>query len=77
MKGKELYPNIAYFKLAKELPSAKVGSEVVICDADGRQCLHINEISENGVAFGEGISFDIGFAKRYPDWFIPVTEEDF
>ncbi len=77
MEGERLYPNIAYFKLAKEMPSAKVGTEVIISDADGNENLIIHEMSEDGLcAFGEGIKLDIGFAKRYPEWFTAITKEE-
>ena len=76
MKGEILYPNIAHFVLAKEMPSAKIGTIVTIADNDGSERLYINEFTEDGVCFGEGISLDIGFAKRYPEWFTPITKEE-
>ena len=76
MHGKILYPNIAYFTLAKELPSAKIGTMVTIIDADGREHLYIPEMSEDACAIGDGIQLDIGFAKRYPEWFKAVTHEE-
>ena len=64
MKGKELYPNIVYFELAKEMPLCEIGSRVSICDADGRECLSIN-----------GIEMPIDLAIKAPDWFVAVDEE--
>ncbi len=73
----ELYPNVAYFTLAKEMPSAKIGTMVTIIYADGRECLFISETSEDGrCAIGNGIQLDIGLAKRYPEWFKAVTHEE-
>jgi hypothetical protein len=76
MEGKFLYPGIAYFVLAKDMPSAKAGSIVDICDADGRSCLLLNDETEEGTITGERIEFGIGYAKRYPEWFMPVTDEE-
>jgi hypothetical protein len=68
MEGKRLYPDYAYFELAKELPSAPVGTTVTIIDADGRECLVVH-----GELF---IELNINMANEYPEWFIPVTHEE-
>ncbi len=65
-----LYPNIAYFRLAKPMPLCPIGSTVFIRDADGRQHLRCNDIE---------LPFDT--AINEPDWFTPVSiseyEEEF
>ena len=66
MKGEELYPNIVYFELAKEMPLCKIGSQVTICDADGRECLWVN-----------GIEMPIDLAIQAPDWFVAVDEDKY
>jgi hypothetical protein len=62
MEGKRLYPSIAYFELAKEIPLSPIGSKVIICDADGRECLVVN-----------GIELPIDTAIKEPDWFTPIS----
>lgn len=65
MKAKTLYPNIAFFLTLKELPNCPVGSMVVICDADGRECLWCNSIQ-----------MPLDTVKLAPDWFKPVTHQE-
>jgi len=65
MNAPLLYPGIDYFTLAKEIPSGKVGDVVTIIDADGRECLFINQVE-----------FALDYAKKYPEWFTPVTQEE-
>lgn len=57
---------IFYYILKKELPSAKIGDAVHICDAEGRECLYINDIE---------LPFD--FPEKYPNWFRPVYREEY
>lgn len=60
-----MYKNTVYFILKKELPSAKIGDQVDICPAEGREHLFVN-----------GIELPIDFAKKYPDWFRPVYQDE-
>lgn len=55
--------NIVYFILKKELPSAKIGDQVDICPAEGREHLFVN-----------GIELPYDFAVKYPDWFQPIYQ---
>jgi hypothetical protein len=64
MNRETLYPNINHFTLTREMPSANIGDDVIIVDADS-QYLRINEII---------LPFD--FAKKYPEWFNAVTKEE-
>ena len=65
MESEKLYTNIAYFELAKEMPLSPIGSQVIICDADGRECLIVN-----------GIEMPIDTAMKEPDWFTPISKEE-
>jgi len=65
MERKLMYPGIRYFHLKKELPSGNIGDMVSLSDTDGSKQLSIN-----------GISMPLDFAKKYPDWFEPVTDEE-
>jgi len=64
MLGEYYYPEIQYFQLTKDIPSAEAGDIVTIIDADGRECLLINRIE-----------MPIETAKNHPEWFSPVTKK--
>jgi len=65
MIGRDLYPDVVWFRLLKDLPGVEAGETVTIIDADGRECLIVR-----------GIEMSIYLAKECPDWFGPVNSEE-
>lgn len=57
--------DIVYFTLKQPMPGVAVGSMVSIIDRDGEHCLRV-----------ENIELPIEFAKKYPEWFQPVTLDE-
>jgi hypothetical protein len=70
MRGKELYPGVAYFRLNMPIPGAEKDTLVYICDADCRESLHV------GIQLGEDVFFPIDTARAYPEFFTSVTEDE-
>jgi hypothetical protein len=65
MYGSILYPNTSHLLLEKELPGCNIGDVVTIIDADGRECLKINDIE-----------MPIDCAMKHPEWFKHVSYEE-
>ena len=65
MGAETLYPGIVYFELAKEMPLCPVGSQVCICDADGREHLWCKDII-----------MPLDTAIKQPDWFVAIDEPE-
>ena len=60
----QLYPNVRYFLLLKELPGCKIGEVVNIQFSDSEQYLWVN-----------GVKMAYDTAEKYPEYFDAVENE--